>query len=170
MTLAELNAMPRPAFVQALGAIFEHSPWVAERVFVRRPFASLDALHGAMMDAVRAAPPEEQLTLIRAHPELAGAEADAGTLTTDSSSEQARLGLTRLTRQELERMRELNRAYREKFGFPCIVALRRHATRESVIAEMQRRLGNAPEAELENALGEIGHIARGRLEKLLGGP
>lgn len=168
MTLAELNAMPQPAFVQALGAIFEHSPWVAERAFGRRPFASLDALHGAMMEAVRVAPREERLALIRAHPELAGAEAAAGTLTTHSSSEQGRLGLTRLTKQELERMRELNRAYREKFGFPCIVALRLHATRESVLAEMARRLGNAADEELANALGQIGHITRGRLEQALG--
>ena len=142
--------------------VFEHSPWVAERAWRKQPFASLDALHGEMMDVVRAASREEQLALIRAHPELAGSE----TLTASSSAEQQRLGFTALSREELSRMQNLNRAYREKFGFPCIVALRLHATRASVMQEMQRRLGNNADMELSNALEQIGHIARGRLEKL----
>lgn len=150
-----------------LGGVFEHSPWVAEGAWSRRPFASLDALHAAMMDVVRAAPREQQLALVRAHPELAGREAGEGTLTADSSSEQGRLGFTRLSRAELERMKRLNAGYREKFGFPCIVALRLHATRESVMGEMERRAANDAETELKNALEQIGHITRGRLEKLL---
>ena len=120
------------------------------------------------MAAVREAARDEQLGLVRAHPELAGAEASEGTLTADSSSEQARLGFTRLSRNEFLRMAELNRRYREKFGFPCIVALRLHATRESVMDEMRRRLGNAAELEMENALEQIGHIARGRLGRIVG--
>jgi len=140
--LDRLNAMPQAEFRAALGEVFEHSPWVAERAWPRRPFASVDALHAAMVAAVRAAGPKEQLALIRAHPELAGREAADGTLTADSTSEQGRLGFTALTRAELERVARANAAYRDKFGFPCIVALRLHATRESVIAEMERRAGN----------------------------
>jgi OHCU decarboxylase len=165
--LDRLNAMPQAEFRAALGEVFEHSPWVAERAWPRRPFASVDALHAAMVAAVRAAGPKEQLALIRAHPELAGREAADGTLTADSTSEQGRLGFTALTRAELERVARANAAYREKFGFPCIVALRLHATRESVIAEMERRAGNDRAAELAAALEQIGHITRGRLDKIV---
>jgi len=157
-------------FVARYGGVFEHSPWVAEAAWERGPFASLDDLHRAMMAAVREAPRERQLTLVGSHPELAGREAGAGTLTADSSSEQGRLGFTSLSREEVKKVAELNRRYREKFGFPCIVALRLHATRESVIAEMERRLGNEMDVELEKALQQIGHITRGRLAKLFGEP
>lgn len=145
--------------------VFEHSPWVAERAWARGPFRSVEALHRAMLQVVQEATPQEQLALVRAHPELAGAEAKDGSLTADSSSEQSRLGFDRLTKDEFTRMGELNRRYREKFGFPCIVALRLHATRDSVIAEMARRLANDGETELRNALEQIGHITRGRLDK-----
>jgi chitin deacetylase len=127
----------------------------------------VDALHAAMVAAVRAAGPEAQLALVRAHPELAGREAADGTLTADSTSEQGRLGFTALTRAELERVARANAAYREKFGFPCIVALRLHATRESVIAEMERRAANDRAAELAAALEQIGQITRGRLDKIV---
>lgn len=165
--LAALNSLDRAGFVGVLGEVFEHSPWVAERAWSRRPFESVDALHAAMAAAVRAAGPEAQLALVRAHPELAGREAADGTLTADSTSEQGRLGFTALTRAELERVARANAAYREKFGFPCIVALRLHATRESVIAEMERRAGNDRAAELAAALEQIGHITRGRLDKIV---
>src|SRR5687768_1934321 len=111
-----------------------------------------------MMRTVEAASREKQLALVRAHPELAGGEA----LTVDSTSEQARLGFNRLTTDELERMNGLNRRYREKFGFPCIVALRLHANRESVMREMERRLGNNADTELTGALEQIGHITHRR--------
>jgi 2-oxo-4-hydroxy-4-carboxy-5-ureidoimidazoline decarboxylase len=145
--------------------VFEHSPWVAERAWRRGPFASLEALHDAMMAVVGEAPREAQLALVRAHPELAGGEA----LTVDSTSEQARLGFNRLSSEELDRMTGLNRRYREKFGFPCIVALRLHASRASVMEEMVRRIANDVDSELENALQQIGHITRGRLRKILNG-
>lgn len=121
-----------------------------------------------MLQVVQEATAAEQLALVRAHPELAGAEAKEGTLTVDSSGEQGRLGFNSLTKEELAKMGELNRRYREKFGFPCIVALRLHVTRESVVAEMERRLENEAGAELNTALEQIGHIARGRLGRILG--
>lgn len=167
MTLAGINAASLSAFVAHLGGVFEHSPWVAERAWKRKPFDSVDALHQAMMQVVSQAKRDEQLALVRAHPELAGAQAKEGTLTVDSSSEQGRLGFTALSRDELVQMAGLNRRYRERFGFPCIVALRLHATRASVVAEMQRRAGNDADTELKNALEQIGHITRGRLDKFL---
>jgi 2-oxo-4-hydroxy-4-carboxy-5-ureidoimidazoline decarboxylase len=158
----------KQAFVARFGGVFEHSPWVAERAWPRGPFATADSLHQAMMQALGEASRAEQLALVRAHPELAGREAKAGALTADSSGEQARLGFTSLERDEFLKMQRINRAYREKFGFPCIVALRLHATRQSVVAEMQRRLGNNAEQELAGALAQIGHITRGRLDRLFG--
>ena len=155
--------------LDVLRGVFEHSPWVAERAWRRRPFASTQALHDEMMAVVRRAPLEEQLALIRAHPELAGREAAKGALTADSSTEQGRLGFLNLDRSHVERMAELNRRYRQRFGFPCIVALRLHANREGVMAAMRRRLGNTPQAELAAALEQIGHITRGRLDKIVAG-
>jgi OHCU decarboxylase len=167
--LAEVNALGKREFVERFGAIFEHSPWVAERAWERRPFPSVHAMHAAMMRAVREAGHEQRLALIGAHPELAGAEAREGSLTVDSSSEQGRLGFTRLTPDEFSLMKKLNAQYRAKFGFPCIVALRLHAERASVMDEMRRRLENDRDTEAGNALEQIGHITRGRLAKLVDG-
>ena len=163
MELAQLNALERDEFLAHFGTVFEHSPWVAERAWRRRPFSSVEALHCAMMTEVREAKFDEQLSLVRAHPELAGREAREGALTADSSAEQARLGLTALSSEQFQAIAELNRSYREKFSFPCIVALRLHASRDSVMSEMRRRLANDAVTELRNALEQIGHITRGRL-------
>ena len=163
-----LNSTDRSAFIALFGGVFENSPWVAETVFAYRPYRNSDELHRAMMRCVHAAPQSQQLALIRAHPELAGREAVEGALTSDSTSEQNRLGFLALTRSELEEIGELNRRYRDKFGFPCIVALRQHETRESVLAEMKRRVGNTAATEFANALQQIGHITRGRLAKIMG--
>jgi OHCU decarboxylase len=169
VALEELSSLGKSEFVARFGGVFEHSPWVAERAWQQRRFASLDELHRAMLAAVEAASREEKLGLIRAHPELAGGEAVEGKLTRASTGEQARLGFNRLSKNELEQVNDLNRRYRDKFGFPCIVALKLHRDRQSVMAEMARRLKNPPEEEIRNALEQIGHISRGRLEKMLDG-
>jgi len=166
--LLEINRADASAFVDLLGGVFEHSAWVAEGAWTARPFSSVGHLHEAMMSVVRNASHARQLELVRAHPELAGSEACEGMLTLDSTSEQGRLGFTALSKKELLEMAGLNRRYREKFGFPCIVALRLHATQASVIEEIERRLGNNADTELKNALEQIGHIAHGRLAKLFG--
>lgn len=169
MELAALNSLGKHEFVAKLGGVFEHSPWIAEQAWHRRPFRSVDALHATMMELVAKTTADRQIALVRAHPELAGSEAKQGTLTADSSSEQGRLGFTALSKEELEKISELNLRYREKFGFPCIIALRQHRDRESVMAEMQRRLANEAATELGNALAQIGYITRARLEKILNG-
>ena len=163
MALEEVNALGKDEFVARLGGVFEHSPWIAERAWHKRPFRSIDELHRAMLAAV--ASKDEKLQLARAHPELAGGQA----LTLASTSEQARLGFNALSREELDEMNRLNRSYRDKFGFPCIVALRLHAERHSVMAEIKRRLSNDAGTELANALEQIGHITRGRLEGIVNG-
>jgi OHCU decarboxylase len=165
VALEELNSLSKHEFVARLGGVFEHSPWIAERAWHNRPFRSVDDVHRAMMTVIENASNDQKLKLVRAHPELAGGEA----LTIDSSSEQGRLGFNALSKAELEEMNQLNRRYREKFDFPCIVALRLHQDRASVMTEMRRRLANDVQAELANALKQISHITRGRLQKLVHG-
>lgn len=167
-TLAELDAMPAAAFEAALGDLFENSPSTIEGAARRRPFRTARALHDALMDRVRAAGAEDQLRLIRAHPELAGQEAASGVLTRESTGEQDRLGFTRLGRAEHAELAALNAAYRARFGFPCVVALCRYATRDSVLDAMRARLAAHPEAERTAAIAEIGQITAARLARRLG--
>jgi 2-oxo-4-hydroxy-4-carboxy-5-ureidoimidazoline decarboxylase len=168
-SLDALNAADRDAFVGALGAIFEHAPWVAERTFASRPFATVSALHDGMAVEVARAGEAEQLALIRGHPELGGKVARAGAMTAESRREQGSLGLDRLSDTEFERFERLNAAYRARFGFPFIICVRRH-TRDSILDSFERRLGNMPEQERAAALAEIGHIARLRLVEAVDGP
>lgn len=167
LSLVDLNRMSMAEFVSALGGIFEHSPWVPERAAAKRPFASLDSLHGAMVAAMWAASEGEKLALLRAHPQLAGKEADAGTLTAHSTSEQDSVGLTRLTPEEKAKIVALNAAYLAAHGFPFIIAVKLRSKRE-IFTEFERRVKNPREIEFTTALSEVGRIARIRLEALLG--
>jgi 2-oxo-4-hydroxy-4-carboxy-5-ureidoimidazoline decarboxylase len=164
--LADVNGLDRAAFVAAFGSVFEHSPWVAEDAAARRPFAGLDDLHGAFAAALRAAPRARQLALIRAHPELAGREAQAGELTRESAREQSSAGLDRLSGEQVRALRALNAAYRERFGFPLVICVREHSF-ASLMAFGAARLGHDAEAEVDVALGEIAKIARLRLEDVV---
>ena len=168
LTLDQINAMTAKTFRDALGGVFEHSPWVSERAASARPFASVAALHAAMVDVVRSASREEQLALLHAHPDLAGKEAKAGTMTTDSTSEQGSAGLDALSREEIERIDGLNRRHRAKFGFPFIIAVRRH-TKDGIFAEFERRLGNDAQTELANGLEQVFLITRLRLDAMISG-
>ena len=162
MTLADLNAADLPAFRDAVGWVFEHSPWVAERAWRSRPFATLESLHAAMVDAVAEASPAEQLLLIRAHPDL-GTRAR---MSAASEDEQAGAGLDRLTPNEFDRLHCFNTAYREKFGFPFIYAVR-GAGKHDILAALETRLAAEPEAERAAALAQIYRIAQFRLESLI---
>ena len=167
--LAVLNRAERGAFVAALGGIFENAPWVAERVVASRPFATVADLHRAMVEAVAASGEAQQLDLIRGHPELGSKVGQAPVMTAESRSEQGGLGLDRLSEAEFTRFNELNAAYRARFGFPFIICVRRH-TRDSILAEFARRLGNTPPQERAAALEEIGYITRLRLVEAVDGP
>jgi N-carbamoyl-L-amino-acid hydrolase len=167
--LRELNALPAPDFVAALAAIYEHSPWVPERVAGLRPFASVLGLHEAMAAAVLRADAATQLALIRAHPKLAGRAAIRGDLTAASSSEQQGAGLAACTPQQYARLQALNARYDERFGFPFILAVKGH-TPDSVIAELALRLDHDVAEELRVALQQIGRIARFRLVGLVDEP
>lgn len=166
MNLHTLNTATPPAFISALASIYEHSPWVAEAVVTQRPFADVDALAHAMADAVAQAGDDAQMRLIRAHPQLAGKAAIAGELTESSTREQRGAGLDRCAPEEFARLTRLNHAYREKFGFPFILAVKGH-TRDSILANMAARLSNEVADERTEALRQIDRIARFRLEALL---
>jgi 2-oxo-4-hydroxy-4-carboxy-5-ureidoimidazoline decarboxylase len=164
-TLEQLNVMPAAAFATALSGIYEHSPWVAEEAAQRRPYASIDALHAAMSSLVEAAGEAKQLALINAHPELAGKAALRGELTEESTREQSGAGLSQCTREEFDQLQRLNRAYREKFGFPFILAVRGH-DRQAIIAAFEARVNHSRADELRASLEQIYRIARFRLDDL----
>ena len=165
--MAPINAMDRATFVEKFGGIFENSPWVAEKAWEKRPFASLDDMHAAMVAAVKHAPAAMQLSLLQSHPDLAGKEAQAGTMTASSVAEQASAGLNGLSHEEVVRISDLNAAYRKKFGFPFIIAVRMY-TREGILFEFNRRLQNETQTEFANDLQNVYIITRLRLNKLLG--
>jgi 2-oxo-4-hydroxy-4-carboxy-5-ureidoimidazoline decarboxylase len=162
MTLAELNLLDRASFVEAVGRIFEDSPWVAERAFDARPFASLDALHAAMMEQVEGATFAETLALLKAHPDL-GTRAR---LSPASAEEQAGAGLDSLTPSEFEQLHRLNAAYRSRFGFPFLLAVK-GSTKHDVLRALQTRMESTPEDEHREALRQVYRIARFRLEDLI---
>jgi 2-oxo-4-hydroxy-4-carboxy-5-ureidoimidazoline decarboxylase len=168
ITLDTLNSLDPASFVAALGGVFEHAPWVAEAAARNRPYPTVTALHDAMMHAVRMASSRQRLDLIAGHPEL-GSRVKQAELTDHSQAEQGELGLDRLSAEEFDRFAQLNAAYRDKFNFPFIICVRRH-TRDSILAQFERRLGNTAEAERERALAEIGLISRLRLVGLVEGP
>lgn len=165
-TFASLNALDRSAFTTALGHLFEHSPWIEEETWPRRPFRDAAHLHAELCATMRAAEPTRQLDLIRAHPDLAGRLARQNALTADSTREQASAGLDRLTDAELAEFQRLNTAYLARFGFPFIICARLNA-KSAILAAMQARLANAPEVEFATALGEIEKIAQLRLNDFL---
>ncbi|MGC1560504.1 MAG: 2-oxo-4-hydroxy-4-carboxy-5-ureidoimidazoline decarboxylase [Bradyrhizobium sp.] len=166
LDMAPINAMDRAAFVEKFGGIFENSPWVAEKAWERRPFASLDDMHAAMVAVAKNAPAPMQLALLQSHPDLAGKEAQAGTMTASSVAEQASAGLNSLSHAEMVQIADLNAAYRRKFGFPFIIAVRMH-TKEGILFEFNRRLRNDTQTEFANDLQNVYIITRLRLNKLL---
>lgn len=166
MNLDTLNALPPADFIDALAGIYEHSPWVAEAVVIHRPFASVEALAQAMAHVVVQSGDEAQIRLIRAHPQLAGKAAIAGELTASSTREQRGAGLDQCTPEEFARLTELNDAYQHKFGFPFILAVKGH-TRDSILANMAKRLPNEFDNERAEALHQIDRIARFRLDAVL---
>jgi 2-oxo-4-hydroxy-4-carboxy-5-ureidoimidazoline decarboxylase len=143
-------------------ALFEHSPWVEERADAR---PSSGDRHADLMAVLHDATSEEQLALIRAHPELAGKAAIDGNLTQASAAEQASAGLDRLTREEFDRFHALNAAYRDRFDFPFIICVRL-TDKAGILAAMERRLGNDRDTEIATALEQIGEIVRLRLEAM----
>ena len=172
MSLDQLNAADQAAFTALLEGTYEHSPWVAQQAWHRCPFATVTALKQALADAVRHAPPDQQLALIRAHPELAGTARVSKTLTAESTNEQGKAGLTDCTPEEFARLQQLNADYNAKFGFPFILAVRgprgQGLTRQQIIDTFARRLQNPTDFEQAEALRHIHRIAEIRLADRFG--
>lgn len=163
-----LNALSRDEFVRLVGPAFEHSPWIAEAAWPKRPFASAEELHRALCQTVTDAGKAAQLALIRAHPDLVGRAALAGTLTRESTNEQASAGLGNLTPEEVGLFQKHNAAYQEKFGFPFVICARRNK-KEAILNGFKVRRQNSREQEVKAALAEIFKIAELRLRDLTQG-
>ncbi len=159
---AELNEAGKKQFVDALGSVYEESPWVARRSWSERPFRSVEGLRAAMRETVAAASEEKRLALLRAHPDL-GEQTE---MTDASEAEQSSAGLDELSPAQYETFQRLNDRYREKFGFPFIMAVK-NATPDGIQAAMERRVKNSESEEFRTALDEVHEIARLRLDDLL---
>ena len=172
LTLDQLNAATPSQASALLDGLYEHSPWIAQKALVRRPFVSLAQLKRGFVEVLDDAGRDAQLALIRAHPELAGKAMVSGTLTAESTDEQSRSGLTHCSPAEFKRVQELNAAYNTKFGWPFILAVRGPRglglTRTQIIDTFARRLANHPDFELAECLRNIHRIAEIRLNDKFG--
>ncbi len=167
-SLAEVNRMTVGEATILLGGIFEHSPWIVEATWTRAPFDSLETLYAALVETVAGSGAERQLALIRAHPDLVGRAARAGTLTRESTGEQraAGLGPDDLTAEDVDRFTRYNAAYQERFGFPFVICARENR-KASILVGFEARLANDETTERETALREIARIAWYRLADLV---
>jgi OHCU decarboxylase len=168
ISLSQLNSFSCAEFVRVVGPVFEHSPWIAEAAWLKKPFPDLEMLHRDLCKIIRNAGEERQLALICAHPDLVGRLALAGQLTRESTNEQASAGLNQLTPDEVALFQQNNAAYKDKFGFPFIICARLNK-KEAILNGFAVRLKNSREAEIQAALGEIFKIAELRLRDLTQG-
>jgi OHCU decarboxylase len=166
LSLSRLNQLNRTEFVSIVGPVFEHSPWITGMAWTKKPFPTVESLHRMMCQAVRDSDPQKQIDLIRAHPDLVGRAALAGSVTRESSNEQASAGLNRLSPEEIKLFQTQNAAYHEKFGFPFVICARLNK-KEAILAGFNKRLQNTREQEVQIALEEIFKIAEFRLRDLV---
>lgn len=162
LTAPDADALTEDAFVEAFGSVVEASPWVAEIVWRQRPFISRDGLIAAFEETLRGLTPHRQLEVIRAHPDLVGRAALAGSLSPDSADEQASAGLDRLSPKEVAEFQRLNTTYWQRFGFPFVICVRENR-KQAILSGMTARLENARDHEIATAVGEICTIVRLRL-------
>jgi OHCU decarboxylase len=165
-TLSRINDLDCAEFVRIVGPVFENSPWIAEMTWPKKPFATVEEVHFAMCNTVRDAGLEKRLALIRAHPDLVGRAALDGTLTRESTSEQAGAGLNKLSPGEIALFQKQNKTYRDKFDFPFVICARLNK-KEAILAGFEKRLANPREQEIHIALEEIFKIAEFRLRDLI---
>jgi 2-oxo-4-hydroxy-4-carboxy-5-ureidoimidazoline decarboxylase len=166
ISLPQLNSFSREEFISVIGPIFEHSPWIAEMTFVKKPFADLENLYHALCETVKNSGEGKQLALIRAHPDLVGKFALAGQLTKESTNEQASAGLNKLSPEEIDLFQKQNATYKNRFGFPFVICARLNK-KAAILAGFETRLKNSREQEIKTALEEIFKIAELRLRDLI---
>jgi OHCU decarboxylase len=160
-SIEELNNSEKNEFVELLSDVYEESAWVAEQVHSKRPFSSVQALNDAMRDTVDSASRDTQLELLRAHPDL-GEQTE---MTDASETEQASAGLTDLSPAQYDTFQQLNNQYREKFGFPFIMAVKNKSP-EVIQTAMEDRVEHERDQEFETALSQVHEIAKLRLQEL----
>lgn len=161
LMVEDLNQTDKEQFVDILGGVYEESPWVAERAWSKRPFSSIGDLRQAMTDTVQNSPQEKQLDLLRAHPDLG----ERTEMTDESQKEQASAGLDQLSPEQYETFQRLNETYRDKFGFPFIMAVRDESI-DTIQKTMKDRIDHTRSKEFQTALDEVNVIAKLRLEEL----
>lgn len=166
LTLAQINAFDQDQFVSALSSLFEGPPWIVEQTWPARPFLSQAHLYQALCDVMYQAPIAQKIALLQAHPDLVGRAALAGTLTPESTSEQAAAGLNRLTEEEILEFQRLNTAYRDRFGFPFVICARENK-KASIVAGFASRLQSTRDEEISIALAEVAKICSFRLHDLM---
>ncbi|WP_454737459.1 2-oxo-4-hydroxy-4-carboxy-5-ureidoimidazoline decarboxylase [Cupriavidus necator] len=166
LDLASVNALDHAGFASAFGSVFEHFPRAAQGAWAQRPFASVSALHAAMMDVIRKLDEPGQRDFLNLHPQLSARNIRAGTMTADSNAEQKSAGLDAMSQQQEAALDRLNADYIERHGFPFIICVR-HYTREGIFAAFERRIGRSTPQELDEALAQIAAITRGRLNARL---
>lgn len=166
MTIQEINSLDQERFVMALGSLFEGPPWIVSEVWHALPIKNLTHLHQALCTIMYHAPVEQQVALIQAHPDLVGRAALAGTLTPESTGEQASVGLDRLSPAEIATFTQLNRDYYDRFGFPFVICVRENK-KESILAGFATRLQHSRNREIETALDEIAKICWYRLHDIV---
>jgi OHCU decarboxylase len=164
--VSQINRFSRTEFVRVIGPVFEHSPWIAELAWLGKPFLDLKRLHDTLCETVKKSGEEKQLALICAHPDLVGRAARAGTLTRESTNEQANAGLNQLLPEEIDLFQTQNAAYKNKFGFPFVICARLNK-KAAILAGFGERLKNSREKEIKTALEEIFKIAELRLRDLV---
>jgi OHCU decarboxylase len=162
LSLDQLNRLPQEAFVVALSGLFEGPPWIVERTWSDRPFGSRDDLHAALCNVLYGAPVDQQIAVLRAHPDLVGRAALSGTLSPASSAEQAAAGLDALSSAEIGQFTRLNAEYQAKFGFPFVICAREN-NKDTILTGFAARLNNTREDEVVVAIGEVAKICRLRL-------
>ena len=159
---ATMNELDKKDFVQIIGPVFEHSEWIAEATWAKRPFADLNHLNCSLCETVKKAGEEKQFALICAHPDLAGRVA----LTRESANEQAGAGLDKLSPEEMDLFQKQNAAYKKRFGFPFVICARLNR-KKAILDGFRARLANSREQEIQTALQEIFKIAELRLNDLI---
>jgi 2-oxo-4-hydroxy-4-carboxy-5-ureidoimidazoline decarboxylase len=167
LPLITINHLSQDSFVKHFGQVVEHSAWVAEKACERRPFASIEQVKQVFVSIVQDAGEESWRYILNLHPELSGKEAEEGTLTKFSVSEQMRIGLHTLNRHGVLQVREFNQQYRDKFGFPFVVCVRLLKDMEQLFAEMDRRLASEPAQELLNGIEQVYAIGGFRIDDLI---
>jgi 2-oxo-4-hydroxy-4-carboxy-5-ureidoimidazoline decarboxylase len=168
ITLQEINFFDQSHFVEALSPLFEGPPWIVEDAWQRRPFATLNDLYQTLCTIMYEAPVERQVELLRAHPDLVGRAALAGTLSPSSTDEQVAAGLGNLSPEEIATFTRLNAAYAERFGFPFVICARENK-KESILTGFASRLQHTREQEITIALAEVAKICALRLFQALAG-